>query len=109
MFGLSYVLDVDIKEKLINKHKVYEHDLEDALGDPCMVVIKNNRKSPELTTTEKSNGRVYELYASTINGRVLFIVGRLFSNGNLYIITAYWADKKQDSFYQRESEVLCDG
>ena len=38
--------------------------------------------------------------------KVIFLVGRLFPDGNLYIITAYWADSELIQFYLQKTEVL---
>lgn len=102
------ILDKDIRDKLINKHKVYEHDLEDALDDPYLIAFRSTRKSPELVTGKESRGTVYDLYAETANGRVMYIVGRLFPDGYLYIITAYWAGKEINAFYLKEREAIYD-
>ncbi len=104
-FTGSLILEKHIKQKILRKHKVYERDLEDAFGDPGMVVIRNKRKSKASFKSPDSKGVLYELYAETENRKVMFIIGRLFPDGNLYIITAYWANKEQTSFYYKESEV----
>ena len=46
------------------------------------------------------------ILCETESGKILFLVGRLFSDGNLYIITAYWAEPELQSIYTKESEVL---
>jgi len=102
LFSGRIILVPEIEEKLLVKHKVYKEDLEDALGDPYMVVVRSKRKQ----LNEK--GKNYEIYAETENGRVLFVVGTIFPDGNLYIITSYWANEKTESFYYIESEVLRD-
>lgn len=106
-FNGTVILDKDIESKLNNKHKVYKEDLIDALGDPYLVVMKTSHKSPpSLTGESKSRGKVYEILCETENGQVLFIVGRLFPDGNLYIITAYWVGTELEKLYRQESEVL---
>jgi hypothetical protein len=102
------ILDENIKRKLSTRHNIYEEDLADAFGDPYMVVTRNRRKSPQPHQGLDSRGIVYEILAETQARRVMFIVGRLFPNGNLYIITAYWADRELEIQYHRESEVLRD-
>ena len=108
IFNGTIVLDSDIEKKIERKHHVYKEDLEDGLGDPCLVVIKNARKSPLPKNKSWSQGTLYELYCETTSGRILFIVGRLFENGNLYVITSYWADPDQVKLYYQESEELGD-
>jgi len=100
------ILDSDVRQKLLSKHKVYEYDLEDAFGDYYMVVTKSDRKSSDSLKSPDSKGVVYEIFAETESGKVMFIIGRLFPDGNLYIITAYWATEDQSTIYYQESEVL---
>jgi len=107
IFNGTIILDQDIEDKLDQKHKVYRDDLYDALGDPYLVVMKPKQKSPP-PNTPKSKGKVYEILCETESGRILFVVGRLFPDGNLYIITAYWADATLEEVYRQESEVLRD-
>lgn len=109
LFNGKIVFDDDIKSKLFNKHKVYEGDVADALGDPYLVVVKSRQGSPAPKGIRASKGTVYEIFAETETGRVLFIVGRLFPDGNLYIITSYWAEDEMEKFYYKESELLRDG
>lgn len=78
IFAGVIVLDADIETKLHAKHKVYRDDLEDALGDPYKIIL------------------------------MPFLVTRLFHDGNLYIITAYWADPDLQNIYYTESEALRD-
>ena len=106
VFNGTIILDLDIETKLNVKHKVYKEDLVDALSDPYMVVMRIKQKSPTPSNKFKSNGTVYELLAETESARVLFVVGRLFPDGNLYIITSYWANKELNSLYYKESEML---
>ncbi|WP_347488024.1 hypothetical protein [Desulfoscipio sp. XC116] len=103
-FNETIILDEDIEIKLNNKHKVYKEDLSDALGDSYLVVLKPKQTSP--APKGKSKGKVFEILGETEEGRVLFIIGRLFSDGNLYIITAYWADSALEKIYRQESKVL---
>ena len=104
-FNGTIILDKTIETKLDVKHKVYKEDLIDALGDPFIVVVKPKQKSTTPITKKKSSGKVHEIYCETEAGRVVFIVGRLFQDGNLYIITAYWADAELEKFYRQESKV----
>lgn len=96
----TVILDNDIEVKLNKKHKMYKDDLMDALGDPYLVVMKTKQKSPSSKDKPKSTGKVYEILCETEGGRVMFVVGRLFSDGNLYIITAYWADDSLELIYR---------
>jgi len=104
-FNGTIILKHDIETKLASKHKVYKDDLADALGDPYIVVFKTKQKSPNTLNNVKSKGKVYEILCETEGGRVLFIVGRLFPDGNLYIITAYWANSEIAKIYLDEREV----
>ena len=106
VFCGTIILDLDIETKLNVKHKVYKEDLVDALSDPYMVVMRVKQKSPDPNNKQKSSGTVYEILAETDSARVLFVVGRLFPDGNLYIITSYWANKELKSLYYQESEML---
>ncbi|WEK53467.1 MAG: hypothetical protein P0Y55_12855 [Candidatus Cohnella colombiensis] len=108
VFNGTIILDSDIEDKLHSKHKVYRDDLEDALGDPYRVVLKPKQKSKTPTNQFMSSGNLYEISCETSDGRVLFIVTRLFNDGNLYIITAYWATADLKQIYYQESEVLRD-
>jgi hypothetical protein len=45
LFNGTIILDLDIENKLHLKHKVYQDDLEDALGDPYRVVLKPKQSS----------------------------------------------------------------
>lgn len=106
-FNGTIILDQDIETKLTVKHKVYKEDLIDALSDPYMVVMRTKQKSTPANILT-SIGIVYEILAETEAARVMFIVGRLFPDGNLYIITSYWADKELETLYYKESEMLRD-
>jgi hypothetical protein len=100
LFNGTIILDQAIEDKLDQKHKVYRDDLYDAMGDPYFVVMKPKQKSPP-SNTPKSKGKVYEILSETESGRILFVVGRLFPDGNLYIITAYWADASLEEVYRQ--------
>jgi hypothetical protein len=106
LFKGIIILDNDIEDKLHIKHKVYRDDLEDALGDPYRVVLKPKQKSKIPANQIISSGRLYEVLSETSDGRVLFTIVRLFNDGNLYIITAYWASESLKQIYYQESEVL---
>lgn len=106
VFTGTIILDTDIEDKLDSKHKVYKDDLADALGDPYFVVMRAKQKSPASQVRLSSNGKVYEILAQTESGKILFIIGRLFPDGNLYIITSYWADHNMENIYFQESEAL---
>ncbi|MDA8210321.1 MAG: hypothetical protein M0021_00335 [Clostridia bacterium] len=108
VFNGTLILDQDIEDKLDIKHKVYRDDLFDAFSDPYLVVMKTKQKSPISKNVPKSKGTVYEILCEAASGRVLFVVGRLFPDGNMYIITAYWADTALEDLYRHESEVLRD-
>jgi hypothetical protein len=108
IFNGTIILDSDIEDKLHSKHKVYKDDLEDSLGDPYRVVLRPKQKSKVPATKSTSSGTLYEVLCESSDGRVLFVVTRLFNDGNLYIITAYWADKELEQIYYQESEVLRD-
>lgn len=99
---------LDIEDKLANKHKVYSDDLVDGLNDQYLIAMNPKQKSPALLNKEKSKGIVYEILCETQNKRIIFIVGRLFPDGNLYIITAYWADSELSKLYLQEREVSQD-
>ena len=105
-FNGTIILDVDIEDKIHVKHKVYKDDLEDALGDPYRVVLKPKQKSQHPKNKRQSDGKLYEILCESSDSKVLFIVARLFSDGNLYIITAYWANEELTRLYYQESEVL---
>ena len=105
-FNGTLILKEDIELKLIDKHKVYVDDLVDALSDPFIVVMKPKQKSVTPLDKEKSSGKLYEILCEAETGKVIFIVGRLFPDGNLYIITAYWADSDLTHLYFQEREVL---
>lgn len=107
-FNGRTILDQDIEKKLNVKHKVYEEDILDGLEDPYLVVMKSTRNSATPKDKEKSRGRLLEILGATEASRVIFIIGRLFPNGTLYIITAYWADPTLEKVYHQESEVLRD-
>ncbi len=108
IFKGKIILDQHIEDKLDIKHKVYKDDLSDALGDPYLVVMKPKQKSPLPQNRATSSGTVYELLCETESGRILFIIGRLFPDGNFYIITSYWANEQLEQIYRQESEVLKD-
>jgi hypothetical protein len=108
VFNGTIILDTDIEDKLHRKHKVYRDDLEDALADPYRVILKPKQKSKSPTDQIISSGKLYEILCETSDGRVLFTVTRLFDDGNLYIITAYWANTDLEHIYYQESEVLRD-
>lgn len=103
------ILGSKTEYKIHLKHKVYRDDIEDALGDPYRVVIKPRQKSKAAINKIYSSGLLFEIYCQHSNSQVLFIVARLFDDGNLYIITAYWADQDLTQFYDEESEVFKDG
>lgn len=100
LFSGNVILREDVKEKLILKHKVYEDDLYEALNDKFMIVIKGKQKQIS------NSGQNYEIFGKVLNCRILFIVGILFPDGNLYIITSYWATTEMINFYEEESEML---
>lgn len=104
IFKGTIILDTTIENKLHNKHKVYRDDLEDALSDPYRVVIKPKQRSK--TSQFQSSGKLYEILCETSDERILFLVTRLFDDGNLYVITAYWATPEIQQLYYQESEVL---
>ncbi len=105
-FNGTIILDEDIKKKLVSKHKVYDEDLVNAVGDPYRVVLKPRQKASLPRHTLMSRGNLYEILCEAPGSKILFIVGRLFPDGNLYIITAYWANKNLERIYMLESEVL---
>lgn len=107
-FNGTLILDIDIETKLHTKHKVYRDDLEDVLGDPYKVVLKPKQKSKSPSNKIKSSGNLYEILCESSNGLIMFLITRLFEDGNLYIITAYWADEELEQIYYQESEVLRD-
>lgn len=49
-----------------------------------------------------------EILCESSGSEVLFIEARLFDDGNLYVITAYWANEGLIQIYYQESEVLRD-
>jgi hypothetical protein len=104
-FSGTFILRQDIEEKLANKHKVYSNDLLETLNDQFLIAMKPKQKSPALLNKEQSKGTVYEILCETQSKRIIFIVGRLFPDGNLYIITAYWADSELSQLYLQEREV----
>jgi hypothetical protein len=101
-------LDIDIETKLHLKHKVYRDDLEDALGDPYRVVLKPKQSSKTIANKSTPSGQLFEVLCETTNSKIFFMVVRLFDDGNLYIITAYWAGNQLIQIYYQESEVLRD-
>ena len=103
-FNGTVILDPIIENKLMTKHKVYKDDLAYALADPNRLIMKPKQKPIIPTNKPKNNGKLYEILCEAY-GRVLFIIGRLFNDGNLYIITSYWADKNLTNVYIKESEV----
>jgi hypothetical protein len=108
LFNGTIILDADIENKLHLKHKVYRDDLEDALGDPYRVVLKPKQSSKAIVNKTTTSGYLFELLCETTGSKILFIVVRLFDDGNLYIITAYWAGEQLVQIYYQESEVLRD-
>lgn len=78
------------------------------MGDPLIIVMKHKQKSPIPLDKEKSKGTVYEILCETSSGKIMFIIGRLFPDGNLYIITAYWANSELAKIYLKETEVFLD-
>ena len=84
LFNGTIILDVDIENKLHQKHKVYRDDLEDALGDPYRVVLRPKQGSKVSLNNTNSSGFLFEILCETSDQRVLFIVARLFEDGNLY-------------------------
>jgi hypothetical protein len=108
LFNGTIILDMDIENKLHLKHKVYRDDLEDALGDPYRVVLKPNQSSKTIANKSTPSGHLFEVLCETTSSKILFIVVRLFDDGNLYIITAYWAGSQLIQIYYQESEVLRD-
>lgn len=108
LFNGTIVLDSDIENKLHLKHKVYRDDLEDALGDPYRIVLKPKQSTKVISYKITSTGRLFEILCETSYSRILFLVTRLFDDGNLYIITAYWATEELTQIYYQESEVLRD-
>lgn len=108
LFNGTIIIDMDIEKKLHQKHKIYRDDLEDALGDPYRVVLKPKQKSKTSANKPKSSGQLFEVLCESTNFRILFILARLFGDGNLFIITAYWAGHDLSQIYNQESEVLTD-
>ncbi|WP_148136266.1 hypothetical protein [Candidatus Formimonas warabiya] len=106
IFNGNIILDYDIEQKLNNKHKVYKEDLLDVISDPYLIVMRATQKSPINTSRITSSGIVYEILCESESNRVMFVVGRLFKDGNLFIITAYWANNSLAAFYYQESEAL---
>lgn len=106
LFNGTIILDQDIETKLNIKHKVYKEDLLDALSDIYLIIMRAKQKSPLPRNKLKSDGTVYEILCETESARVLFVIGRLFPDGNLYIITSYWANNELESLYYEESEML---
>lgn len=107
-FNGTFILRQDIEDKLATKHKVYCDDLVEALNDQYLIAMKPKQKSPALLDKEKSRGTVYEILCETQSKRIMFIIGRLFPDGNLYIITAYWADSELSQVYLQAREVSQD-
>lgn len=106
LFKGEVIIKSDIEEKINKKHKVYKEDVEDALGDPCIIVVKPKQKSPQPKNKDKSEGVSLEIYAETSNGKILFIFCRLFPNGNIYLISAYWTDTKGEAFYYKQRDFI---
>lgn len=104
----TIILDMEIEEKLHRKHKVYKDDIADALADPYRVVMRAQQKSTTPIYQLKSKGKLFEILCESSDGKVLFIIARLFPDGNLYIITSYWANRELQNVYLQESEVLRD-
>lgn len=96
----------EIEAKIKTKHKVCLEDLEDAYGDPYIIVAKPKQKSPAPVNKEKAEGIPCEIYAETSDGRILFIICRLFPDGNSFIVTAYWANQAIQNFYRTQRERL---
>lgn len=108
IFNGIIILDPAIENKLHIKHKVYRDDLEDSLGDPYRIILRAKQKDKPSIHQSQSNGKLYEILCESSDQRVLFIIGRLFENGHLYIITSYWANRELEQIYYTESEVLRD-
>ena len=106
-FTGELILTKKVEDKLFDKHKVYRSDLYDALSDPYRVVMKSNQKSP-IPLNLESSGKVYEIFCETEDSKVMFVVGRLFPDGKLLILTAYRANKPLQRIYYQEREVLPD-
>ena len=107
-FTGELILTEKLEDKLIDKHKVYRSDLFDALSDPNRVVMKSSQKSPIPFDLKKSSGKVYEILCESEDNKVMFVVGRLFPDGKLLILTAYWANQPLQRIYYQTREVLWD-
>lgn len=112
LFTGRLIIDPDIKAKLKEKHSVLKADLEDGLGDPYLIVLKGKQKDKIPSDRLTSRGQKYEILCETTASRVLYIVCRLFEDGNLLIITARFLNQEKPkdlnaiNFYYTESEVL---
>ncbi|PGK52214.1 hypothetical protein CN918_30965 [Priestia megaterium] len=96
--------------KIQQKHTVYLHELETALDDLCWVVRKNNSSDPKLPPGVVLSGQTYDVFCETADGRLLKVVGRLYSSGDFQIITVLPGSKlsPQDiDYYLKEKELIC--
>ncbi|RBP31499.1 MULTISPECIES: hypothetical protein [Bacillus] len=100
----NIILTADIQSKLRYQHSVHSQDVVTCMDDNCKVVVKNTHK--KYTSLKYPDSKVYDIFGE-VNGKVLFIVGRMFNDGNIYIITARWAEGNESAFYYRNSEVMC--
>lgn len=100
LFFGRLIIQSHIEIKLNTKHSVYKEDIIDALEDPYLVVVKGKQKQLS------KGGTNYDIYAETEDGRILYIASKIFTDGNLFVITAYWANSEMKKFYIKESEVL---
>lgn len=105
-FTGKIILIPEIEEKINCIHKVCKDDIEDAFGDPYIIVAKPKQKPRIPIDKEKSLGILCEIYAETSNHKILFIICRLFADGNSFIITAYWANQEIQDFYRTQREKL---
>ncbi|MFP3726378.1 hypothetical protein U8V72_14415 [Priestia filamentosa] len=106
----SYFIKPGTLKKIETKHTVYQKELEEALGDPCWVVRKNNKPAPLLPDGRPQEGETFDIFCTTLENRLLKVVGRLYESGNFQIITVLSegeinvSDRK---YHIQEKEKIC--
>jgi hypothetical protein len=101
-----FIKPYKLKELEEGRH-IYQHDIDDALTDHCIVVQINSRKDKPLPDGTMPEGQKFYLYCSLSDGRVVKMVVRLYDSGDCQIITVITDIDDYDwEYYENELEVL---